>query len=254
MVELYNEDCLTKMKDIPSKSVDLILCDPPYGTTPLKWDSVLPFDELWKEYNRIIKDNGAIVLFATEPFATMLRASNIKKYRYDWYWVKERLTNVFQVKRRCGKVVEDSRHEEGYKTKNPQKFLLATRCDAIGNDCKTSVHIDQLYDGHSTDEEEKSCGNFTHVVKNLGVDKVAEVTGVAMLGSFFNYKGKCIGSEDKEYPHNHTQEKGSCRFVDFDGVLECYEKIANDEHHYKSCIHKFLYLISFFYLTGAKVL
>jgi site-specific DNA-methyltransferase (adenine-specific) len=81
MVELYNEDCLTKMKDIPSKSVDLILCDPPYGTTPLKWDSVLTFDELWKEYNRIIKDNGAIVLFATEPFATMLRASNIKKYR-----------------------------------------------------------------------------------------------------------------------------------------------------------------------------
>ena len=117
-------DCLELMKDIPSKSIDLILCDPPYGTTPLKWDSVLPFDELWKEYNRIIKDNGAIVLFATEPFATMLRASNIKKYRYDWYWVKERLTNVFQVKRRCGKVIENiCVFYKKQPTYNPQKTV-----------------------------------------------------------------------------------------------------------------------------------
>lgn len=106
-LDLRLGDCLEMMKDIPDKSIDMILCDPPYGTTPLKWDSVIPFNKLWKEYNRIIKDNGAIVLFATEPFASMLRASNIKKYRYDWYWVKERLTNVFQVKRRCGKVVEN---------------------------------------------------------------------------------------------------------------------------------------------------
>lgn len=76
------------MKDIPDKSIDMILCDLPYGTTDCKWDSVIPFEPLWEQYNRIIKDNGAIVLFGSEPFSTLLRMSNIKNYKYDWVWVK----------------------------------------------------------------------------------------------------------------------------------------------------------------------
>lgn len=94
------------MKYIDDKSIDMILCDLPYGTTACKWDEIIPFEPLWKQYERIIKDNGAIVLFGQEPFSSLLRCSNLNNYRYDIYWEKERLTNISQVKRRVGKTVE----------------------------------------------------------------------------------------------------------------------------------------------------
>jgi len=88
MIDLRLGDCLELMKDIPDGSIDMILCDLPYGTTACKWDTVIPFKPLWKQYNRIIKKNGAIVLFGSEPFASTLRMSNLKQYRYDWTWDK----------------------------------------------------------------------------------------------------------------------------------------------------------------------
>lgn len=99
-------DCLEVMKRIPDQSIDLILTDPPFGTTKCKWDIIIPFDKLWEQYNRVIKPNGAIVLFGQEPFSSLLRTSNIQDYKYDIYWEKERLTNINQVKRRVGKTVE----------------------------------------------------------------------------------------------------------------------------------------------------
>ena len=87
-MKLYNGDCLEVMKSIPDKSIDAIITDPPYGTTACKWDSVIPFEPMWKQLNRIIKDNGAIVLFGSEPFSSYLRISNIKNYKYDWIWDK----------------------------------------------------------------------------------------------------------------------------------------------------------------------
>ena len=89
-IELIHGDCLEKMKDIPDKSIDMILCDLPYGTTACKWDVVIPFEPLWEQYKRIIKDRGAIVLFGSEPFSSYLRMSNIKQYKYDWVWIKDR--------------------------------------------------------------------------------------------------------------------------------------------------------------------
>ena len=80
MYKLLNGDCLELMKKIPDKSVDMILCDLPYGTTSCKWDTVIPFKPLWEQYERIIKDDGAIVLFGSEPFSSALRMSNIKLY------------------------------------------------------------------------------------------------------------------------------------------------------------------------------
>ena len=105
--KLYNGDCLELMKQIPDKSVDMILCDLPYGKTRCKWDSIIPFDKLWLEYKRIIKDNGCIALFGNEPFSSYLRLSNIGWYKYDLYWVKEKPTNFFQLKRRFGKSTEN---------------------------------------------------------------------------------------------------------------------------------------------------
>lgn len=88
-IELWHGDCLELMCNIPDKSVDMILCDLPYGTTACKWDTVIPFEPLWEQYNRIIKDNGAIVLFGSEPFSSALRISNLKNYKYDWVWDKK---------------------------------------------------------------------------------------------------------------------------------------------------------------------
>lgn len=106
-ITIKQGDCLELMKDIPDGSIDMVLADPPYGTTPITWDKTIPFKKLWAEYDRIVKPNGAIIVFSQEPFASYLRLSNIKNYRYDLYWEKENLTNVFQVKKRAGKTIEN---------------------------------------------------------------------------------------------------------------------------------------------------
>jgi len=93
MIELLNGDCLELMKDIPDKSIDAIITDIPYGTTACKWDSVIPFDLMWEQLNKIIKDNGAVALFGSEPFSSALRMSNIKNYKYDWIWEKSKAGN-----------------------------------------------------------------------------------------------------------------------------------------------------------------
>ena len=96
---VINWDCLEIMKSIPDGSIDCIITDPPYGTTACKWDSVIPFEPMWEKLNRIIKPNGAIVLFGSEPFSSALRMSNIKQYKYDWIWVKENWTWFLNAKK-----------------------------------------------------------------------------------------------------------------------------------------------------------
>jgi site-specific DNA-methyltransferase (adenine-specific) len=105
-MQLYQGDCLEVMKQIPDKQVDMILCDLPYGTTACKWDTIIPFDKLWAQYNRIIKDGGAIVLFGSEPFSSALRMSNIKNFKYDWVWNKKQTGNPFLAKKQPLKIHE----------------------------------------------------------------------------------------------------------------------------------------------------
>lgn len=104
---LVNADCLEAMKFIPDKSIDLILADLPYGTTACKWDVIIPFDLLWKQYERIIKDNGAIVLTADEPFTSMLNCSNLKLFRYKWIWDKIKPNGFLNSKKMPMKMTED---------------------------------------------------------------------------------------------------------------------------------------------------
>ena len=99
-IELYNGDCLEVMDKLIEQGVkvDAIITDPPYGTTACKWDSVIPFDEMWDRLNKLIKPNGAIVLFGSEPFSSALRMSNVKEYKYDWVWNKRKAGNIFLAK------------------------------------------------------------------------------------------------------------------------------------------------------------
>lgn len=92
-------DCLERMKEIPDGSIDLILTDPPYGTTACKWDSVIPFEPMWEQLKRIIKPNGAILLFGSEPFSSLLRCSNLKMFKYDWVWEKSRPSGSMLAKK-----------------------------------------------------------------------------------------------------------------------------------------------------------
>ena len=98
MINLMLGDCLERMKEIPDGSVDLILTDPPYGTTACKWDSVIPLEPMWNELKRIIKPNGAIVMFGSQPFTSVLVTSNLKMFKYEWIWEKAVGSNFAALK------------------------------------------------------------------------------------------------------------------------------------------------------------
>ena len=129
------------MKDIPDGSVDLILCDLPYGTTDCSWDTVLPFDQLWKEYDRLLKPDGAAVLFAAQPFTTQLIQSNRKAFRYCWYWLKNQPTGFTFARYQPMRKIEDicvfyrkhgTYNPQGLQTvKNPRRIKKAPREDTI---------------------------------------------------------------------------------------------------------------------------
>ena len=107
MIDIKRGDCLELMKDIPDESIDMILCDLPYGTTKNKWDSVIPLNKLWKSYERIIKDTGAIVLFSQMPFSAELVHSNLKLFKYEWIWQKDNGTGFLNDKKMPLKIHEN---------------------------------------------------------------------------------------------------------------------------------------------------
>lgn len=106
-INLMQGDCLERMKEIPDGSVDMVLTDPPYGTTACKWDSIIPFEPMWEQLKRVIKPNGAIVMTASQPFTTTLIASNMKMFKYCWVWNKKQGGNPLNAKRQPLRVVED---------------------------------------------------------------------------------------------------------------------------------------------------
>jgi len=107
MIKLIQGDCLERMKEILDGSVDMVLADPPYGTTACKWDSIIPLEPMWGQLKRVIKHNGAIVMTASQPFTTTLIASNMKMFRYEWIWEKSRPTNQMLAKKQALKAHEN---------------------------------------------------------------------------------------------------------------------------------------------------
>lgn len=104
---LLQGDCIEQMRTINDGSIDMVLTDPPYGTTACKWDSIVPLEPMWEQLKRVTKPNGAIVMTASQPFTTTLIGANMKMFKYCWVWEKEKPTNFMQLKRRAGKTVED---------------------------------------------------------------------------------------------------------------------------------------------------
>lgn len=136
--KIYNQECLDGMKAIPDRSIDMILCDLPYGTTWAKWDSVIDFHELWKQYNRIIKPNSAIVLFSSQPFTTKLIESNSKNFKYTWYWIKNIKGNYLNAKRQPLRQVEEINvfNKHNY---YPQGIVRVDKVGRSGSGAKTTM-------------------------------------------------------------------------------------------------------------------
>ncbi|MDN7060900.1 site-specific DNA-methyltransferase [Lactiplantibacillus plantarum] len=171
MIDLQQGDCLELMKGIPDGSIDMILCDLPYGTTANKWDIVIPFDKLWEQYRRIIKNNGAIALFGQEPFSSRLRLSNDKMYRYDFVWEKSRATGFYNANKmplRCKEnITIFYKHLPTY---NPQKTKGSPYYHKATKNRSGSV-----YSSNSKSTDTKSNGDryprdvikFNNVIRNL---------------------------------------------------------------------------------------
>lgn len=137
--KIYLGDCLEIMPFIESKSIDMILCDLPYGTTACKWDILIPFDKLWENYSRIIKDNRAIVLFGSEPFSSHLRLSNIKNYKYDWIWQKSKATNFFNCNRqplRKHEIISIFNSKVYYPQKEKRDYVYIDKRENKSKQCK----------------------------------------------------------------------------------------------------------------------
>lgn len=125
---IYNEDCLETMKRIPDGFVDLVLTDPPYGTTACKWDTVIPYEPMWEQLRRVTKDNGAIVLFGSQPFTSSLVMSNPEMFRYEWIWVKSRPNGFLDANRKPMKKHEIiSVFSKGRATYIPQGLVLKAK-------------------------------------------------------------------------------------------------------------------------------
>jgi DNA modification methylase len=140
-MELYNADCLDIMREMPDKSIDLILCDLPYGTTSCSWDTVIPLKPLWENYNRITKDNTAIILTASQPFTSILIMSNLKAFRQSLVWEKTRPTNIFNAKKMFMKWHEDILiFYNALPTFNPQMV--------VGERQVKTQHLQDRTDGH----------------------------------------------------------------------------------------------------------
>ena len=148
MIKLLNGDCLKLMEDIQSKSIDMILCDLPYGTTALKWDSIINFDLLWKEYNRIIKPNGTIALFCSGEFTYKLYESNKSQYKYKLIWKKNVPTGMSSAKYRPMKYYEEILiFQKAKGTYNPQfkeRVGVGKACYNYDHYCGTNNHLSEL--------------------------------------------------------------------------------------------------------------
>lgn len=177
-IKLYNGDCLAVMDKLIEEGVkfDAIITDPPYGTTACKWDSVIPFDEMWSRLKKLRKDNAPIVLFGSEPFSSALRMSNIKEYKYDWTWIKNQATNHLHAKRMPMR-----------KTENISIFFK-----------KASWYNPQKTFGHEPTNSAIGCSNgVIYHGKNIRNYNGGDTTRMPLNIVYYN----CISNYDKVHPN-----------------------------------------------------
>ena len=172
-INLYKGDCLEVMDKLIEQGikVDAIITDPPYGTTACKWDSIIPFDAMWERLNKLIKPNGAIVLFGSEPFSSLLRVSNLKNYKYDWIWEKQKASNFMGVKYsplKYHEIISVFSNNKHYYY--PQKYKVLELEEILTYDKKTlkSMLETKDYDRFGYVDKRKTVNNPTTNKEHIG--------------------------------------------------------------------------------------
>jgi site-specific DNA-methyltransferase (adenine-specific) len=154
---LINGDCLKEMKKIPDNSVDMVLTDPPYGTTACKWDSIIPLEPMWEQLKRVIKPNGAIVMTASQPFTSVLVSSNLKQFKYDWTWKKPKGTGHLNAKKQPMRDKEDIVVFYAKQcTYNPQKTKGEPYKDKAGKDHDSNTSMTDSYGAYTNKREDNN--------------------------------------------------------------------------------------------------
>ena len=177
--KIYNEDCIGDkgMCLIPDKSIDMILCDLPFGTTKCKWDSIIPFDKLWNQYNRIIKDNGVVALFAQTPFDKALGVSNLDMLKYEWIWEKSKPTghlnaNYAPMKKHENILIFTKSPTSYTKENKDTRYYVDFMLTPINKVVKRKFKDDCVYDKNSNKNTvQKFQGYPTDILKFNGVQK-----------------------------------------------------------------------------------
>ena len=172
---LIQGDCIEAMQMLIEKGVkvDAVITDPPYGTTACRWDSIIPFDKMWECLNKLIKDNGAIVLFGSEPFSSILRCSNIKNFKYDWVWEKQKAANFMGAKNAPLKYHElISVFSNGTHKYNPQKYKVLEFSEIEKMDKKQLKEVFETkdYDRYGKVDRRKTINNNTTNKELIGID------------------------------------------------------------------------------------
>lgn len=184
MIELIQGDCLQEMQNIPDKSVDLILCDLPYGTTACSWDEIIPFKELWEQYENIIRPNGYIVLFCSQPFTSKLIYSNIDNFSHQWVWDKDMCVNPYLVKKQPIKNFEDiAVFCFNYDNKDPRRKYFKKVMDFIGKPKshiikETNQGLDHCFRIGSKQFDIPTKTNYDLLIKKYNIDN---------MNGFLNY-------------------------------------------------------------------
>jgi len=175
---LLKGDCLEWMTKFPDKSIDMILCDLPYGTTACKWDIIIPLDKLWEQYNRIIKDNGAMCFTATQPFTSVMVMSNINNFKYEWIWDKKKpvgwLLAKKQPMRQHESVLVFYKKQPTYNNQPYKKSTLGHLSENIPTTFVETIGQEKSYNGKGNKNEEgyaRSIISEIPVLNNLGKDK-----------------------------------------------------------------------------------
>ena len=168
MLNLIHGDCLEVMKTIPDASIDAIITDPPYGTTVCKWDAIIPFEPMWKELNRIIKDNGAIILFGNQPFSSALIMSNPKMFKYEWIWEKTQATghlNAYKMPMKSHEQIlvfyNKQPNYNPQKTQNHKPMNFGTKYATLNNNVYGKMSNDNMKFGGNTDRFPRTVINFS---------------------------------------------------------------------------------------------
>ena len=204
-MKLLHGDCLELMRGIPDKSIDMILCDLPYGTTQNKWDSVIPFEPLWEQYKRVLKPRGVVILFAQIPFSITLGASNLKWLKYEWIWEKDRASGHLNAKKQPMKAHENILvFYEQIGTYNPQKTTGHKPSNISGKRLKETTNygkFEQIISGGQTDRYPRSVYKYNAVNSQHGIEHPTQkpVGLLEMLINTYTLEGEtvldnCMGS------------------------------------------------------------